>query len=45
VESVKQIASTLPGVQQGEVELVWTPPWDPRKDASEEVRAELGIWD
>jgi metal-sulfur cluster biosynthetic enzyme len=45
VEQVKQIVAFLPGVQESEVELVWTPPWDPRKDASEEVRAELGIWD
>ncbi len=45
VEQVKQIAATLPGVTESEVELVWTPPWDPRKEASEEVKAELGIWD
>ncbi|MFI5166823.1 MAG: metal-sulfur cluster assembly factor [Thermoanaerobaculales bacterium] len=45
VEQVKQIAATLPGVTEAEVELVWTPPWDPRKEASDEVKAELGIWD
>jgi len=27
------------------VELVWSPPWDPRTDASEDCRAEMGIWD
>jgi metal-sulfur cluster biosynthetic enzyme len=26
------------------VELVWTPPWDPRTMASEEARLELGIY-
>ncbi len=45
VEQVKQIVASLPGVQESEVELVWTPPWDPRKEASDEVKAELGIWD
>ena len=45
VEQVKQIVASLPGVQESEVELVWNPPWDPRREASEEVKAELGIWD
>jgi metal-sulfur cluster biosynthetic enzyme len=45
VEQVKDIAATLPGVREAEVELVWNPPWDPRKEASDEVKAELGIWD
>jgi metal-sulfur cluster biosynthetic enzyme len=45
VEQVKQIVASLPGVQESEVELVWSPPWDPRKEASDEVKAELGIWD
>jgi metal-sulfur cluster biosynthetic enzyme len=45
VEQVKQIVASLPGVQESEVELVWTPPWDPRTEASDEVKAELGIWD
>ena len=45
VEQVKQIAAALPGVRESEVELVWNPPWDPRAEASDEVKAELGIWD
>ena len=45
VEQVKQIAAALPGVRESEVELVWNPPWDPRTEASDEVKAELGIWD
>ncbi len=45
VEQVKQVIATLPGVQESEVELVWNPPWDPRKEASDDVKAELGIWD
>ncbi len=45
VEAVKQVISSLPGVVESEVELQWNPPWDPRKEASDDVKAELGIWD
>lgn len=45
VSAVEQTARFLPGVKEAAVELQWTPPWDPRTDASEEVKAELGIWD
>ncbi len=45
VEQVKMIVAGLPGVAESEVELQWSPPWDPRTDASDEVKAELGIWD
>ena len=45
VEQVKQIVAALPGVAESEVELQWSPPWDPRTEASEDVKAELGIWD
>jgi metal-sulfur cluster biosynthetic enzyme len=45
VEAVKQALSSLPGVKESEVALQWNPPWDPRKDASDEVKADLGIWD
>jgi metal-sulfur cluster biosynthetic enzyme len=34
----------LPGVADVRVELVWSPPWDPRTMASEEARLELGIY-
>ena len=34
----------LPGVKDVRVELVWSPPWDPRTMASEEARLELGIY-
>ena len=45
VAAAQQAVRRLPGVEQGKVELVWSPPWDPRSDCSEDVRAELGIWD
>jgi len=38
------VCSPLPGVQDVHVNLVWSPPWDPRTMASEEARLELGIY-
>ena len=34
--------STVPGVRDAEVNLVWDPPWDPSK-MSDEARLELGM--
>jgi len=34
----------LPGVEQARIELVWSPPWNPATDASDDVRATLGLW-
>ena len=45
VAEVESAARTVPGVRSARVELQWNPPWDPRKDADDEVRAMLGIWD
>ena len=45
MNSVRLKALSVEGVKHCEVEMVWSPPWDPRTDASEDVRAELGIWD
>ncbi len=45
MSAVRTKALTVSGVKQSHVEMVWSPPWDPRTDASEDVRAELGIWD
>lgn len=33
-----------PAVKDVDINLVWTPHWDPRTMASEEAKAELGIW-
>jgi metal-sulfur cluster biosynthetic enzyme len=43
--AAKAAAEGVDGVAGADVELVWTPLWDPRVDASEEAKAELGIWD
>lgn len=42
---VSNQASQLPDVEDVDIELVWTPPWDPRKHASDDVKAAMGIWD
>ena len=33
------------GVRDVNIELVWSPRWDPRQHCSEEAKAYLGIWD
>jgi metal-sulfur cluster biosynthetic enzyme len=45
IGAVREVLRRLPGVHTRQVDLVWTPPWDPRVDMSEDQRAELGIWD
>lgn len=34
----------VPGVKDVDVRIVWSPPWDPRTMASEDVKMSLGIW-
>jgi metal-sulfur cluster biosynthetic enzyme len=38
------ITNQFPAVEGVEINWVWTPRWDPRTMASEEAKAELGIW-
>jgi len=38
------LTSNFDSVEDVEINLVWTPRWDPRTMASEEAKAELGIW-
>lgn len=35
---------SLPGVEDVDVEIVWSPPWDPKTMASDDVKMALGIW-
>lgn len=44
LNQVPIVAQTVAGVKEADVEVVWSPPWDPHTMASEEVRMELGIW-
>ncbi len=32
-------------VEDVDIQLVWSPPWDPRTMASEDVKMTLGIWE
>lgn len=34
----------LPGVKEVQVNMTFTPPWDPHTMASEDAKAALGIW-
>ncbi len=38
------ITRVFPDVEDVKVDLVWSPPWDPYKMASEEAKDMLGIW-
>ncbi len=38
------LTSNFDAIRDVDVNLVWTPRWDPRTMASEEGKAELGIW-
>jgi metal-sulfur cluster biosynthetic enzyme len=38
------LTTTFPAIQDVEINLVWTPRWDPRTMASEEAKVDLGIW-
>lgn len=44
IDQIKQTVENLPFVQKVEIELVWSPPWDPRTMASEEAKMLLGIF-
>jgi metal-sulfur cluster biosynthetic enzyme len=38
------VCAGFPGARNVQVDLTWTPPWDPRTMASEEGKDILGIW-
>ncbi len=38
------LTGAYPSVRDVDINLVWTPRWDPRTMASEDAKAELGIW-
>jgi metal-sulfur cluster biosynthetic enzyme len=44
ISTVEDMVRQLPGIQAVEVEVTFTPPWDPRTMASEELQMQLGIW-
>ncbi len=34
----------MDGVSKANAEITFTPPWDPRTMASDDVKVQLGIW-
>lgn len=44
VQAEAVLCNKFPQVDEVEINLVWSPRWDPRTMASEEAKAELGIW-
>ncbi|MBI2884819.1 MAG: metal-sulfur cluster assembly factor [Candidatus Omnitrophica bacterium] len=43
---VQQVVAKVPGVKSAQVNIVFTPPWDPRTMATEDCRIALGLgWD
>jgi metal-sulfur cluster biosynthetic enzyme len=38
------VLKELPGVKDVDVQITFSPPWDPRTMASEDVKMMLGIW-
>jgi metal-sulfur cluster biosynthetic enzyme len=43
-ESVETKVRSMEGVAKANVEITFTPPWDPRTMASDDVKVLLGIW-
>jgi metal-sulfur cluster biosynthetic enzyme len=43
-QSVEDHVRAVDGVKTANVEITFTPPWDPRTMASDDVKAMLGIW-
>jgi metal-sulfur cluster biosynthetic enzyme len=41
---VESVLLSLPEVDKVDVDVTFTPPWDPRTMASDEVKAMLGLW-
>jgi len=42
--AVESKVRSLEGVENAEVEITFTPPWDPRTMASDDAKVQLGIW-
>jgi len=43
-KSVEDNVKAIDGVSSANVEITFTPPWDPRTMASDDVKVMLGIW-
>ncbi len=43
-QAVLSKVESVEGVKQANVEITFSPPWDPRTMASEDVKLALGVW-
>ena len=43
-QSVEDNIKAIEGVKSVKVDITFTPPWDPKEMASEDVKVLLGIW-
>ena len=43
-QSVEDHIKAVPGVETVTVDITFTPPWDPKEMASDDVKMMLGIW-
>lgn len=41
---IESLVQDLPGVTEVTSELTFSPPWDPKTMASDDVKMQLGIW-
>ncbi len=44
VASVQAAATGVEGIEAADIEVVWSPAWDPREMASEDAKMHLGIY-
>ncbi len=44
ISQIQDALMEVDGVRDVETELTFTPPWDPRTMASDEIKMQLGIW-
>jgi metal-sulfur cluster biosynthetic enzyme len=44
IAQIQDAVMDLAGVRDVNVELTFSPPWDPRTMASDEIKMQLGIW-
>jgi metal-sulfur cluster biosynthetic enzyme len=44
IGTVQDVLMEVPGVRDVDVDLTFSPPWDPRTMASDEIKMQLGIW-
>ena len=44
ISQIEAVVGSMPGVKNVDVQLTFSPPWDPRTMPDEDTRAMLGIW-